>query len=263
MQEKVNHRPPFRPFHALALAAALVFGLTVWAWSAAPAVAATPTPPPLSSAAVPAGMPPISSWIIVDLPPDATQLQYGAEVWRLVCSACHAYDGQGLTEAWRSTWAPADQNCWQSKCHGPNHPPDGFLLPIAPGVLWPGSAAPFASALELHDFIQRTMPWQDPGGLTDKESWSVTAYVVKLNRLNPGGELGAANAAEIRLRPAAAATTNATATITPSQPGGTGGSNAWPWLATAVVILGLAVWALRRARTGRPTGRVDEDERRR
>jgi len=44
-------------------------------------------------------MPPTpESWITVDLPEDATQLQYGAEVYRLVCSACHAYDGTGLTD---------------------------------------------------------------------------------------------------------------------------------------------------------------------
>jgi mono/diheme cytochrome c family protein len=167
--------------------------------------AALPTPTPVPSpTATPAMQPPEQdSWILVDLPPDATQLQHGAEVYRLVCSACHAHSGEGLTDAWRATWHPEDQNCWQSKCHAANHPPDGFELPIAPAVVGRAALAPFATAKDLHDYIQATMPWQEPNMMTEAEGWAVTAYVIQLNRMNPGELLNADNAAEYRLHPEA------------------------------------------------------------
>ena len=149
------------------------------------------------------------SWILVDLPPDATQLQHGAEIYRLVCSACHAHSGEGLTDAWRATWHPDDQNCWQSKCHAANHPPDGFELPIAPAVVGREALAPFQTAADLHDYIQATMPWQEPNSMTEEEGWAVTAYVIKLNRMNPPTTLNAETAAEFRLHPEAAAPTPA------------------------------------------------------
>src|SRR5574341_723475 len=95
--------------------ALLILGSTIWSLVRLPTTT-IPAPAPTATAAPMISMPPQESWIIVDLPPDATQLQYGAEIWRLVCSACHAYDGQGLTDAWRATWGPQDRNCWQSKC---------------------------------------------------------------------------------------------------------------------------------------------------
>ena len=30
----------------------------------------------------------------------------------------------------------------------------------------------FATALELHDFIQKEMPWYRPGSLTEKDGWA-------------------------------------------------------------------------------------------
>jgi mono/diheme cytochrome c family protein len=149
------------------------------------------------------------SWILVDLPSDATQLQHGAEIYRLVCSACHAYSGEGLTDAWRSTWAPEDQNCWKSKCHAANHPPDGFELPIAPAIVGREALAPYATAADLHDYIQARMPWQDPNGMTEAEGWAVTAYVIKLNRMNPGPELNRETAARLSLHAESGAPTAA------------------------------------------------------
>jgi cytochrome c5 len=175
-------------------------GLTVL-YACAPAATATPTPT-AAPTATPGSMgkpPNQDSWILVDLPPDATQLQHGAEIYRLVCSACHAYSGEGLTDAWRATWNPKDQNCWQSKCHAANHPPDGFELPIAPAVVGRAALAPFPTAKELHDYIQLRMPWQEPNNMTEEEGWAVTAYVIKLNRMNPGPELNAENAAALSL----------------------------------------------------------------
>ena len=181
------------------LAVVLPAGLVLASSGCGAAVVLPPTALPTSTSAPTIMAPNQDSWILVDLPPDATQLQHGAEIYRLVCSACHAYSGEGLTDAWRSTWAAEDQNCWQSKCHALNHPPDGFVLPIAPAVVGSEALAPFDTAADLHAYIQARMPWQDPNSMTEAEGWAVTAYIIKLNRMNPGPELKVANAAQFRL----------------------------------------------------------------
>jgi mono/diheme cytochrome c family protein len=144
-------------------------------------------------------MPPTEdSWIIVDLPADATQLEYGTEVYRLVCKACHGDKGQGLTDDWRAQWAPEDQNCWQSKCHARNHPPDGFYMPQVPAVLGQPIRG-FGTALNLYTYTHTYMPWHDRGSMTEKESWSVTAYLLKINGIDPPPELNVETAAKIDL----------------------------------------------------------------
>lgn len=137
--------------------------------------------------------------VILDLPEGSTQLEVGKEVYRLVCSACHAYDGSGLTDEWRSTWNPEDQNCWQSKCHGYNHPEDGFYLPQSPAIV--GSFFPylFPTALNLNDYIRKTMPWHDPGVLPEDQAWAVTAYTLFLNGYELPGDLTPESAASYRL----------------------------------------------------------------
>lgn len=63
------------------LAVATTLGLSSWRSpdTIIPLQQATPVNTPMS-------MPPTEdSWIIIDLPEDATQLEYGAEVYRLVC----------------------------------------------------------------------------------------------------------------------------------------------------------------------------------
>jgi mono/diheme cytochrome c family protein len=155
---------------------------------------------PRNPAAIePTQTPPTDEWVLVNVPAGATQVQYGAEVYRLVCSACHGDHAQGLTAGWRSTWAPSDQNCWQSKCHGPSHPPDGFVLPVAPAIAGGGTLSGLATAQDLHDLVQTSMRWQNPNSLTAKDSWAVTAYVLKPNGINPGIQLGPATAVGIRL----------------------------------------------------------------
>lgn len=173
----------------------LMFGVPSWLFANAP------IPLPQITATSTPAMPPASpdSWIIVDLPPDATQLEYGTEVYRLVCKACHGDKGQGLTDDWRAQWAPQDQNCWQSKCHALNHPPDGFYMPISPAVVGPPLQI-FDTALDLYNYIHNNMPWHDRGSMTEKESWSVTAYILKINDIDPGPELNAETAAGILLR---------------------------------------------------------------
>ena len=97
-------------------------------------VGSTPTP----------AMPAQRRLIRPTLPPSASQADAGAQVYTLVCSACHGDLGQGLTDEWRATWNPSDQNCWQSKCHGLNRPSDGFDLPrYVPPRSWSRSPGPF------------------------------------------------------------------------------------------------------------------------
>ncbi len=189
---------PARSFIGLTFAAALPLVAAVLIASCQ--AKSGPTATPGGSIGVePTATPPTHEWVLVDLPADASQLQYGAEVYRLVCSACHGDHGQGLTDAWRATWAPADQNCWQSKCHGPSHPPDGFELPVAPAITGSGALSGFADAQSLHDVIQTQMPWQNPNSLTEKDSWSATAFLLTLNGIDPGANLGPQSATAIRL----------------------------------------------------------------
>ena len=140
-----------------------------------------------------------SSWVILDLPANATQLRRGAEVYRLVCSPCHAYDGTGLTDQWRATWGEKDQNCWQSKCHTSNHPEEGFILPASPPVVGPSLPARFKTAGDLYHFIKIYMPWYNPNSLADEKAWAVAAYVMKLNRMSPPDDLNPLNADKIAL----------------------------------------------------------------
>jgi mono/diheme cytochrome c family protein len=119
------------------------------------------------------------------VPVEASQADLGEEVYRQICLACHGDWGQGLTDAWREEW-DEDSNCWQSRCHAPNHPPQGFQLPKAvPAVLGPGSLSRFNSAAELQRNISETMPWWNPGSLTDKQTWQISAYLMRAR-----GELG-------------------------------------------------------------------------
>ena len=117
------------------------------------------------------------------------QLKKGSEIYWGICMACHGDVGQGLTDEWRDAFGTEDRDCWQSGCHGPDHPPQGFRIPkdkLAPGVAGAGKLARFKNAQELHDYILANMPWWDPGQLTDEETWQVTSYILSLHRVMPG-----------------------------------------------------------------------------
>jgi len=115
------------------------------------------------------------------------QLQAGWETYRLWCSACHAYSGEGLTPAWISAWAPDDQNCWQSKCHALNHPDDGFFLPHAiPAIIGPGILDHFMDGATLFDYVSTLMPYQEPGVLSDEQYYAVLAHVLSMNGIDYG-----------------------------------------------------------------------------
>jgi cytochrome c len=141
---------------------------------------------------------------LTPLPASASQAEHGAQLYVLICQDCHGDQGQGLTDAWRATWDPKDQNCWQSKCHAANYPPDGFALPhYVPPVVGPAVVARFATAADLHAFIQQNMPWYAPGSLNENDYWQLTAYLMQANGFSLAGHLlDPASAGQIRLAPA-------------------------------------------------------------
>lgn len=71
-------------------------------------------------------------------------------------------------------------------CHGPN----GTGTPIHRGVVPLGNAKPVKLqeslvpyATTVWDFINRAMPWTQPGTLTPDEAYAVTAYILYLNKI--------------------------------------------------------------------------------
>lgn len=186
-------RLPFWRVVILAGAAALALGFggagTAWAQTEPP----VPDMPPL-----PRGLDPPPTVF----PP--TQISQGAEAYYLVCMACHGDRGQGLTDEWRNLLDEPDRNCWQSKCHAANHPPGGFVFPkIVPALASPGMLARFETAFDLYLYVKTEMPFQAPGSLSEEEYWQLTAFLLSLNRVDPGPlPLNAQQAAEIELRQA-------------------------------------------------------------
>lgn len=210
-------------------------------WMMAEGMATTASLP--SASAVVIAMPTPESWLVLPtLPPSASQADHGAEVYRLVCQACHGDRGQGLTDEWRASWAPADRNCWQSKCHAANHPPDGFDLPrAAPAIMGQGTLTKFPTAADLHAFIRTRMPWQQPGSLTDEEYWQLTAYLMRAHGLLPSDTpLTPANAASVRLAP----TAPAAAAVPPTR------KSNWQWWLLGGGLLLAAAGALTWRRLG-------------
>jgi len=135
----------------------------------------------------------------VDPPSQADQ---GAQTYFYICMVCHGDQGQGL-DLWRQKLDPADNNCWQSKCHAPNHMDFGFTFPHeVPAVKGPGLLAMFQTADNLYTFIKGSMPFQNPGSLTDDQYWQLTAFLLRLNGVDPGTQLlDAARAKTIYLLP--------------------------------------------------------------
>jgi cytochrome c len=76
------------------------------------------------------------------------------------------------------------QKC--AACHGP----EGAGTPIHRGLIPLGNAKPVKLekslvpyATTVWDFINRAMPWTQPGTLTPDEAYAVTAYVLYLNTI--------------------------------------------------------------------------------
>ena len=122
-------------------------------------------------------------------PKNPTQLDQGTLIYWGVCMACHGDRGEGLTNEWRAVYGE-DKNCWASKCHASNHPPQGFVIPrdrLPPAVTGLGALTRYNTAQQLYDYIVVTMPWWKPGSLTPAKAWAVTAYILKMNGTLPQG----------------------------------------------------------------------------
>lgn len=166
--------------------------------------AAVPRPENMATPFPPTSTPASSGWLLLPpFPENATQADRGAEIYRLVCQSCHGDRRQGLTADWIATWPEQDQNCWTSKCHAANHPPDGFELPhTVPALGGAGALRPFSTALDLYQYIHDNMPWHNPGSLTDEQYWQLSAFLLREQGITalalPLDEKSAAN---LRLHP--------------------------------------------------------------
>ncbi len=180
-------------------------------------------------------------------------------MYRLVCKACHGDVGQGLTPDWIAQWEPEDQNCWQSKCHALNHPPDGFVVPRdVPPVMGATVAERFRDGQQLHAYIAAAMPWQDPGVLQPAEYWQVTAYLLAHNGVDLGGvTLDADTAASFKMigdapapgpavtaqpTPGAAATVQAEIAVQRAATQAAKPGWPWGWIALLPVSMVGAIW---------------------
>jgi mono/diheme cytochrome c family protein len=132
-----------------------------------------------------------------------TQLELGHSEYWMSCMVCHGDRGQGLTEEWRSVLDPADMNCWQSKCHAPNHPPEGFEIPRqSPMVIGTGALTGYETAADLFELISVDMPWAFPGLFDDETYWNLTAFLADANNVDLGTEpLSPDNADDILIMP--------------------------------------------------------------
>ena len=147
-------------------------------------------------------MPPIDRLAEPTLPVESSPADYGAQVYWLYCLPCHGDRGQGLTDEFRKTYPPEDNNCWGRGCHGRNPYEGGFTLPTSvPQLIGPGSLTKFATAANLHGFIRAAMPFEDPGVLTEEQAWQVTAFILRENGISYPDPLDASNANQILLAP--------------------------------------------------------------
>lgn len=200
------------------------------------------------------------------------QRDFGAGVYMRRCSTCHGDRGQGLTLEWRLTWPETHQNCSTPKCHGRQHPPDGFEIKdnYAPAIIGPGTLTRFRTAQALFTYISTTMPMHAPGSLTQDEYWALTAFLLAAHGVPADGvRLDSVTAGQIvlagetegeplpalpeiqggALHPMTADGGQQTPDEGPASPVSIG--EWWPAVAgvgLAVVVLGLAGLALRRAR---------------
>lgn len=199
IDNSTKNKRDFSRLRKLRLFLCLIIVFTLLAVYAKPAVAQsspTPTPTPVVDRL---GEP--------AMPENPTQADQGHFVYYQVCMACHGDRGQGLTDEWRLAWGD-DFNCWESKCHGPNHPPQGFEFPqITSPVIGAGTLIRFDNALELNQYLVETMPWWNPGYLKEDEYWQLTAYLLREHHALPKGvTLDAGNAIVFPLRPSSPST---------------------------------------------------------
>jgi quinol-cytochrome oxidoreductase complex cytochrome b subunit len=136
-----------------------------------------------------------------EAPEFPAQVDKGAYIFWGVCIACHGDRGQGLTDEWRLGAYAEDNNCWESECHGNDHPPQGFEMPKTltfPALGTASALGRFENAQQLYDYVVVMMPWWKPRSLTPEKAWQVTAYILKLKGSLPDRlELNGTNASAV------------------------------------------------------------------
>ncbi len=95
------------------------------------------------------------------LPQGYGSVSLGKKVYNKHCVSCHGVDGSGHSA---EELAGADHSLT-------DHPPDKTI-----GTYWP-------YATTLFDFTRRAMPLNTPGILNNNEVYSVTAYLLYLNKI--------------------------------------------------------------------------------
>jgi cytochrome c len=160
-------------------------------------------------------------------------------VYWLSCLPCHGDKGQGLTDEFRKTYPPEEEYCWESGCHGARPYESGFSLPMTiPGVIGETTLAKFTDAAQLNAYIRATMPFWKPGSLTEEESWRVTAFILRQNKIWDGAtELNASNAAEVKIPRAAFLTPVAT----PPPASARDRSGVWVWVGLGSILVFLVI----------------------
>jgi cytochrome c len=147
-----------------------------------------------------------------------TQADEGAQLFWLHCQPCHGDRGQGLTDEWRAQYPPDHQNCWTSGCHGRPPYEEGFILPtVVPPVIENDSLERFETMEQVYDFIAASMPYENPGQLSEEEYLALTAFLARAHNLWDGTPMTIENVGNFRLR-SPGATATPTSTLTPSEP---------------------------------------------
>ena len=98
----------------------------------------------------------------------------GKALFALKCAACHGVDGRETVGVRLPAPALVSDTAAKSR-------------PKTIGNYWP-------YATTLFDYVRRTMPYNQPGSLTDNEVYSVTAYLLSANKIiKPDAVLNAQN----------------------------------------------------------------------
>jgi len=189
------------------------------------------------------------------MPAEPSPADLGALQYYYLCMSCHGDRGQGLTEEFRSLWAPGDQNCWQGKCHAANHPPDGFeIARYVPPVIGEGTLASSLGPQQLYNYISTQMPRQAPGTLTADVYWQLTAFLLRANGVDFDEQALGLEAATRAPDPGTQA--EATATVPPVPPSEMAphdddpGTALWAVPISLFVVAVIAlIWAIRHRRS--------------
>jgi len=102
------------------------------------------------------------------LPPGSGTVEEGAPVWEANCARCHGEEGVDGS-------------------YGPVVATEGaesFPFATEPGLTTSlGNYWPYATT--VFDYVRRSMPFDDPGSLSDEEVYAVTAWLLWRNELIP------------------------------------------------------------------------------